>query len=434
MLDVRNFYKATNPSKTLDITNIQDQKYYTDFSTVRGGKLIEELLDKITFFSADEATCDLFTGHIGSGKSTELLRLKAELEREGFHVVYFESSQDLEMGDVDISDILLAIARQVSKSLEEVKINLKPSYFTKLFQDIGDFLQTPIELSAEAELSLVIGKLTAKTKEAPKLRDKLRDYLEPRTSSVLQCLNQELLTPAIAALNRQGKNGLVVIVDNLDRVDNTQKPSGRPQPEYLFVDRGEQLSKLGCHVVYTIPLALIFSNDAERLTERFGGDPKVLPMVSVRLRDGSECAEGMKLLRQMVLARAFPDFDPQQRLQAIPEIFDNPETLDRLCHVSGGHVRNLLRLLNRWIQLEKQLPLSRERLDDVIRERRNQLSLRIDDQEWDLLRQVAQSKQVSGDENYNRLIRSMFVFEYRDRDGSWFDINPILLEAKQLQL
>jgi hypothetical protein len=434
MLDVRNFYKATNPSKTLDITNTQDQKYYTDFSTVRGGKLIEELLDKITFFSADEATCDLFTGHIGSGKSTELLRLKAELEREGFHVVYFESSQDLEMGDVDISDILLAIARQVSQSLENIKINIKPSYFAKLFQDIGDFLQTPIELSAEAELSLVIGKLTAKTKEAPKLRDKLRDYLEPRTSSVLQCLNQELLTPAIAALKRQGKNGLVVIVDNLDRVDNTQKPSGRPQPEYLFVDRGEQLSKLDCHVVYTMPLALIFSNDAERLTERFGGDPKVLPMVSVRLREGRECAEGMKLLRQMVLARAFPDFDPQQRLQTIPEIFDNPETLDRLCHVSGGHVRNLLRLLNRWIQLEKQLPLSRERLDDVIRERRNQLSLRIDDQEWDLLRQVAQSKQVSGDENYNRLIRSMFVFEYRDRDGSWFDINPILLEAKQLQL
>ena len=61
-------------------------------------------------FSPDEPTCELFTGHIGCGKSTELLRLKAELEQEGFHVVYFESSQDLEIGDVDITDIMLAIA------------------------------------------------------------------------------------------------------------------------------------------------------------------------------------------------------------------------------------------------------------------------------------------------------------------------------------
>lgn len=433
ILDVRKFYQVTNPSKTLDVDNIEQRKYYIDFSAVRGSNLIEELLDKITFFSPDEATCTLFTGHIGSGKSTELLRLKAELEQSGFHVVYFESSQDLEMADVDISDILLAIARQVSQSLEAVKIQIKPSYFSNLFREIGDLLQTPIDISAEAELSFAIGKITAKAKEAPKLRDKLRDYLEPRTSSVLQCINQELLIPAIAKLKQLGKNGLVVIVDNLDRIDSTQKLSGRLQPEYLFVDRGEQLKALKCHVVYTMPLSLIFSNDAERLTERFGGDPKVLPMVSVRLRDGRECVEGMRLLRQMVLSRAFPDLDETQRINAIPEIFESHETLNRLCRVSGGHVRNLLRLLNRWIERQKKFPLSEDYLEEVILERRNQLSLGIDSLEWESLRQVGQQKQVSGNENYHTLIRSMFVFEYRDRNGSWFDINPILTEAKRFE-
>ncbi len=432
-LDVRKFYQATNPSKTLDVNKSEDRKYYIDFSSVRGSQIIEELINKITFFCPDEATCALFTGHVGCGKSTELLRLKTELERQGFHVVYFESSQDLEMADVDISDILLAIAHQVSKSLEAAKISLRPRYFANLFREINEVLKTKIELSAEAELSFVIGKITAKTKEAPQLRNQLRDYLEPRTRSLLECIDGELMTPAIAKLKQQGKKGLVVIVDNLDRVDSTQKPSGRPQPEYLFVDRGEQLKQLNCHVVYTMPLGLMFSNDAERLTERFGSDPKVLPMVPVRLRDGNECVEGMNLLRQMVMARAFPDLHPQQRLDAIAYIFDSLYTLDRLCQVSGGHVRNLLRLLHRWIELEKQLPLSRDRLEDVIRERRNQLTLRIDPQEWELLRQVVQQKQVSGDGNYQILIRSMFVFEYRDRDGSWFDINPLLADAKELQ-
>ena len=67
--------------------------------------------------------CALFTGHIGCGKSTELLRLKAELEDEGFHVIYFVSSDDLEMADVDISDVLLSIARRISESLEKIQLS-----------------------------------------------------------------------------------------------------------------------------------------------------------------------------------------------------------------------------------------------------------------------------------------------------------------------
>ncbi|MGB6298829.1 MAG: ATP-binding protein, partial [Rivularia sp. (in: cyanobacteria)] len=75
-IDLRKFFQATNPSKTLVIANAEDEKYYIDFSSVRGGKIIQELRYNITFFSPDSPTCVLFTGHIGCGKSTELLRLK----------------------------------------------------------------------------------------------------------------------------------------------------------------------------------------------------------------------------------------------------------------------------------------------------------------------------------------------------------------------
>ena len=128
-------HRATNPSKTLDISNPEDKKYYIDFSSVRGGQIIEELKNSITWADENEFTCNLFTGHVGCGKSTELLYLKKELEAEGFHVVYFESDEDLDMGDVDISDILLAIARRVSQSLEEEKSYQKSGYFQNLLQE-----------------------------------------------------------------------------------------------------------------------------------------------------------------------------------------------------------------------------------------------------------------------------------------------------------
>ena len=92
-VDLRKFFQVTNPDKALAVDNPEDKKYYIDFSSVRGGEIIKKLKQKITFFSPDTPTCVLFTGHIGCGKSTELMRLRTELEQEGFHVVYFESSE-----------------------------------------------------------------------------------------------------------------------------------------------------------------------------------------------------------------------------------------------------------------------------------------------------------------------------------------------------
>ena len=433
-LHLLTFFKACNPAKTLIVGNPDDRQYYIDFSSVRGGRIIEALGRTITRLSPDEPTCQLFTGHIGCGKSTELFRLKAQLEQQQFHVVYFESSQDLDMADVDISDILLSIAKSVSESLEAIGIHLRPQYFARLFNDIKDFFQTPIDLSAEAELSLGIGKITAKTKDSPQLREQLRQHLEPRTQGILSAINEEILGRGIEELKGRGKKGLVVIIDNLDRVDNRPMPSGRSQPEYLFIDRGSQLRRLNCHVVYTLPLDLMFSNEYETLKNRLGGGvaPKVLPMVLIQLRDGRDSPKGITLLQQLVLARAFPDVDAQARLSLIPKVFDSLATLNRLCRISGGHVRNLLGLLYSCLQQEDP-PLSRRCLESVIKSNRDDLTLGVDDEEWGLLSQVVQQQIVKGEREYQVLLRSGFVYEYRDELGRWFGINPALVETERFR-
>ena len=447
-IDLRKFFEATDPSRTLAVNNQSDKQYYIDFSSVRGGDIIGKLRKKITFVP-DSFSRTLFTGHIGCGKSTELLKLKLELETEGFHVVYFESSEDLEMTDVDIADVLLAIAHRVSQSIETLHIQ-EPNKLKELLQGVAKVLNTEVTgvkikvpgadsvgVTTEKEkfsLYLGIGEITAKAKSDGTLREKLNQYLGPQKTKLLEGINNELLEPAIAKLKQQGKKGLVVIVDNLDRIDNRPKSWGRPQQEYLFIDQGEYLTKLNCHMVYTMPLALKFCNDYGMLTQRFLEDPKVLPMVPVQWPDGNVHEEGVHLLQDMVLARAYPDLKPDQRGRNITFIFDHVETLDRLCKVSGGHVRDLLRLLNTWIMEEMSLPLRRDTLENVIRDRRNEMTMPISNDEWELLRQVKQTKKVNDDQGYQKLIRSRFVFEYRDCGETWFDLNPILAEAKELQL
>ncbi|MGL5083770.1 MAG: ATP-binding protein [Microcoleaceae cyanobacterium] len=448
MLDLGKFFKACSPAYKLDMAKPEDQQYYIDFSQVRGSHVIKELRRTISFL-ANEPTCQLFTGHIGCGKSTELSCLKTELESLGFHVVYFESSQDLDMADVDISDILLAIAHQVSQSLEKVQIRLQPNRFQNLLQGAANLLNADITglrvplpgvgtLGGNLEdgtfsLALGIGEITAKAKSSRDVRTLLRQHLEPRVNNIIEAINQELLAPAQQQLKQRGMAGLVVIIDNLDRLDNTPKPSNRAQPEYLFIDRGEQLNQLKCHVVYTIPLILTFSNDKEYLVNRFGSAPKLLPMVRVQERDGDPCKEGIRLLSQLILTRAFPEVDYQKRSSLIPELFDTPQTLTRLCQVSGGHVRNLLVLMSNCIQKDDP-PFSHELIERAISERRNELSKAITANEWLLLKKVSQHKTVRGEDEYQTLLRSLFVFEYRDdSQGSWFDINPILMDAQELR-
>lgn len=431
-LNLPQFFKAINPSKSLITGEREEGEYHINYSSALDSKTIESFKQTIALISPNQPTCQLLTGHIGCGKSTKLRRLKAELEDEGFHVVYLESSQYLDMAYIDITDILLSIAGKVSESLAEIQIKVKSDYFTHLFRDIVDLLQIPISL--DTEVSFAIGKITANNKNSPQLRQELREYLKPHTMGILDSINQEILEIAIAKLKRRGKAGLVVIVDNLDRIDNHILPSGRSLQEYLFIDRGETLRQLNCHVVYTIPLSLMFSNEVEILKNRLGGGlpPRILPMIPVRQRNGAVSQEGMALLRQIVMVRAFPHLTPAERLELITEVFDTPETLDRLCLISGGNVRNLLGILYGCLRQEDP-PISRQVLEKVIRESRNYMTSSLDNDEWELLFKVLQKETVRGNWEYMTLFRGMFIYEYQDRNGIWFDINPVLKETEKYQ-
>ncbi len=91
-VNIKKLFRVCNPSNTLNYADPEDRRYYIDFAPVRSANLIRSLKRTITF--SDQPTCQLFSGHIGCGKSTELMRLKAELENLNYHVVYFESSDD----------------------------------------------------------------------------------------------------------------------------------------------------------------------------------------------------------------------------------------------------------------------------------------------------------------------------------------------------
>jgi hypothetical protein len=421
-LDLQQLYKACHPSNTLANSNSQ-QQYQLDYWPIRGARVMGAIKETICHASLGKATCQLFTGYIGTGKTTELLHLKAELEQELFHVVFFDAREDLDLADVNVEMLMLAIAHRIHQSLEANHIEPPSRFSERLLSVVSQLRETSVTASG-------LGKLIPALKNSSQLRNHLRQVFVIRNYNLLEAMKEELLAPAIALLNSQGKKGLVVIVDGLDRLENSRNTWGNRQYETFFVDQAHQLRQLNCHTIYTFPPGLFFSDNYAALQQCFDGNPILLPMISVQRRDGSDCEQGMALLRQMVLVRAFPHLKPEERLKRVTEVFDTQETLDRLCRISGGNVRTLQGMLYRCLQEEKP-PLSRGCVEAIIRESRNGLVDAVDDGEWELLVRVARLHRLTDKKADRILQQSSFVLEYEDNRGRWYNVNPLLLETEE---
>lgn len=416
--DIQQFYEACYPGNN-------EQQYQLNYSPVRGSRVMGAMKETICRSSLGEATCQLFTGYIGTGKTTELLHLKTKLEQELFHVVYFDARDDLDLTDVDIDMLMLAIAHRIGQSLELSTIEISKGFCNHLLSTVSQLPETFATCPG-------LDKLIPALKNSVMLRNHLRQVLANHNYNFVEAINEQLLVPAIAHLNRQGKKGLVIIIDGLDRLENARIPWGRRQYENIFIHEAHQLRQLNCHAIYTFPLDLVFSNKYTAFKQSFSVAPIVLPLIPVQRRDGSDCEEGMELLRQMVLVRAFPKLDPEERLDRITEIFDSPETLNRLCRMSGGNVRMLQGMLYRCLQ-EAEPPLSRHCIEVIVRECQLSLVDAVDAHEWGLLVRVAQQHSLTDKAADRILWKSGFVLEYRDDRGRWFNVNPLLMETEQLQ-
>lgn len=421
-LDIQQLYKACDPSKTL-VSSDSEQHYQLDYWPIRGARVMGAVKEMISHASLGKTTCQLFTGYIGTGKTRELLHLKAELEQELFHVVYFDAREDLDLADVDVEMLMLAIAHRIHHSLEANNIEPPSRFCEHLLSIVSQLRETSVTNSG-------LWKLIPALKNSSQLRNHLRHVLVICNYNLVEAMNEELLAPAIALLNSQGKKGLIVIVDGLDRLENPRNTWGHRQYETLFIDQAHQLRQLNCHTIYTFPLGLFFSDKYAALQQGFDVNPMLLPMISVQRRDGSDCEQGMALLRQMVLVRAFPERKPEERLKLVTDVFDSHETLDRLCRISGGNVRTLQGMLYQCLQEEKP-PLSRDCVEAIIRESRNGLVDAVDDDEWELLVRVARLHRLTGKKADRILQQSSFVLEYEDNRGRWYNVNPLLLETEQ---
>ncbi len=341
---LREAWNAVDPTLPLP----SDDQRYVDFRNVRGADAVQALYEAITWSNRNVSL--LVTGHRGCGKSTELLRLKAKLEQDGYCVLYFEADEDLDMNDTIYSDLLLAIARRIVTDLcathnvvlDRSLLEKVEEWFATTLYEREEWERVKAELDTEVRLGVglpdsvpliarLLARLTGQIQTGQAVKKDIRLKLDPQLSLLIANINL-LIGKATEQLKKQGRKGLVLLIDNLDRITFRVLEGGRRSHEAIFIDHGPQLCSLNCHVVYTLPISMIYTTTATQLMAIFP-DKVVVPMIKVAEPSGEEYRPGLDALRTMLHLR-IPKMD---RLFA-------PEAVERLIRASGGHPRDLMRL------------------------------------------------------------------------------------------
>ena len=424
---IANIYTAFDPFRPLE----PGDPFYVVCNEVRGNdNVLRELGRKIE--RSNQSTCQLYTGHRGVGKSTELKRLKLDLESKGCRVIYFAVDDDIDEEDAQYTDILLACTRHV---LEELQNQANPSPLTSWldsrWQSLKDLALTEIkfeDMKVEAQISQ-FAKLTATLRQVPNTRQKIREQVDIHSVSLLDALNQ-----FIAEAKRKLGSKLVVIVDNLDRIVPMPRSEGRNNHDEIFLDRSGQLRRLDCHVIYTVPISLVYSNRAAALRDSYG-DCQVVPMLMVRHRDGQPFPAGLAKVEELI-SRRVSQFAPDLALETA--FFDQPETVNRLCQMSGGHMREVMQLMQTALDWTDSLPIPVSAVQQAINRARNNYRNTVDEADWQKLAEVAVSKLVPNDGDYRNLLFNRCVLEYREIDQNgemirWHDVHPLIEDISEFQ-
>ena len=278
----------------------------------------------------------LFCGHRGCGKSTELRRIRNQLHKPGiYYVVFADVAQELDVNNLRYPDVLLHLAGRLLGQLEEDGIAVPSEHLRRLDDwfvqrvehrdETRDFaLEARAGMEGQLQLPFV-AKVFARISDTFKYnstyKEELRLVLRNNFSDFAEAFNG-LIEAAQDALRRNGAyRRILFVVDGTDRLQGDDANA-------LFLSDVHQLQQVQGLFVYCAPVHLTYE---ATLGQNFD-DVFRLPMIKVANIDGTPNDVGIATMRKMLFKRA------------APSLFDD-EVADLLIRYSGGHPRDLLRLL-----------------------------------------------------------------------------------------
>lgn len=386
----------------------------------------------------------LFSGFRGSGKTTELFRLRRDLRLAGNAVIYANALDYLNPADpVEISDLLLVLAGGISDRLAgEFGIDLRGESF---WQRITGYLKRASLSVTEATMKAegaspapeLLGGLNAglevklALKEESSFRQRLREFLQNRLPELKREVDAFVVEGVKALRRKLGPDTRIVFI--FDQLEQLQGSASNEQAvihsvERVFAGHLDKLRLPYVHAIYSVPPWLQFVLPG-------GAEIELLPSLQLWKNNEKRSRNPAcwQALRQLVLRRLGEE-GLSRVFGAKPGAGHHP-LADQLIEASGGYFRDLFRMLRELlVRIQTQggrLPATRALvLGAVQRVREQYLPLSLEDAER--LEKIATDRsfvlsKASADEaaRASRLLNLHLVF-YFSNGEEWYDVHPLI--------
>ncbi len=321
-----------------------------------------------------------FSGHRGTGKSTELHRLANQLADE-YTPIHLTIKDFADPANFGVVDYLLAIGSAIARA-EPQKTMARQ--FRSLTIDLG--------LAAMDSVAFWPN---------PTLRAEIREKTGTRLQEMLTAINADL-----AAMAKQGK-APVLVVDDLDKLSVDQALA-------LYQGLGANLDKIACSSIHCVPLAMLQSPEIALLPEYHVEILRVLQISSIT---GELVQESVDVLSSMITRR-------------VPSTWFAEGSLAALAEASGGVLRDLIKLTSDCLvelEISGQNTTSRTMVWNVVNEQSVQRRITIDTDSMEALTAIHASHRISGmsPSTVASLIDRSLVLVHSDA-ALWYQVHPLL--------
>lgn len=355
----------------------------------------------------------LFSGHTGSGKSTTLNKLAADPEmKQRFFIVQFSVKQELNIADLTYTDLLMAVGSRLFEAGDssfDLDAKLKKDlddWATEVSKVWGttDLAEAVVKGGIKAWFFSAVGKLKTGFEEKKEFRQKL----EPRLRELIEFINR--IIRSIETNPRAQALSVLLIIEDLD------KPPVDVSLD-LFLTKSSILVQPQCKIIFTVPTSVVYSGQFNVVGQNFSKQ-YVLPNFKIKDRSGERSQSGWARMREVV----------ERRLE--PQIID-PKALDRAVEMSGGVVRELVRVINAAASralVVKSNSIQLQHVDHAVDSLRQIYSYSLTKEEYvQILRQVHQSKvlRYENEKPLLELLHGQFILQYPDGEG-WYGVNPVV--------
>ena len=401
-----------------------DRRYVAMYSRTSADPVLR-LARKIEW-KQHEST-QLFSGFRGTGKSTELRRLRKVLSERGFKVVLCDMQKYINLSSpIEVSDFLISTAGAISDALSEDPELLGDDLAQRGYwqRAVDFFTRTQIafdSLPIGSKAGDASGQLKLALKDDPSFREQLQTKMKGRLGALADDVRSFMADVVKAIRDKHEDEGtqLVVLLDSIEQIRGTSADESDvfASVESLFAGHPDKLKFDSVHLVYTVPPWLKIRSPG---VAKYYDGSETLPCVKLRERDGTRCDAGLEILDQIVRGRG----DWTRLL--------TPEDFERVRFVTGGYLRDLFKLLqNITISAPDHdaRPLSPATIDYEIAVLRNgYMPLAHEDSRW--LARVARSHEAELAEHstiprLSRLFDTHLLLCYRNGQ-EWYGIHPLL--------